>query len=355
VAVNGRFLTMTTTGVQRYAREVLARLAPRLGDELVVIVPGGDLVGGGDAGALAALLAAPASPGHHGVRGHAWEQAVLPRLQRRSGAPTLWSPCNWGPLRTRRQVVVFHDIAPLLHPEHFDRAYTAMARVLTPRLVRRAQVVCTSSHVAATTLREHLRVERVHVVRPGVGEPFTSVPLAGPGERARSHCLLVGANEPRKNAAFLTALWPEVHRRTGLELVLTRRTSVTSEARAVTPAVAPGVRVVDDPGDAELARLYADALCVLWPSRYEGYGMPLLEAMATGTPFLSTDVGAARDLAVDPDLQILPLDAAVWAERIEAWWATGVDDIARRSAAAARAQTWEAAAEATMAVLDEVR
>lgn len=357
VAVNGRFLTMTVTGVQRYAREILVRLAALLGDDLVVLVPPDRVVRAGDTAALAALFAQPPVPTYHGMRGHAWEQLALPRLHRRTGATVLWSPCTWGPLAVGRQVVVMHDIAPLLRPEHFERAYRLLARGLTRPLLRRCALVCTSSEVAAETLQGVLDVDpgRIRVVPAGVGPPFTSRSLDDLAERPRTHCLLVGANEPRKNARFLTALWPEVHRRTGLELVLTRRTSVTSDARAVPlPEEQPGVRILDDPTDGQLLELYADSLCVLWPSHYEGYGIPLLEAMAVGTPFLSTDVGAARDLAVDAARQILPLEPDPWVEAIESWAASGVVDIAGRCAAAARARTWEAAAQTTWRVLDEV-
>ena len=82
-----------------------------------------------------------------------------------------------------------------------------------------------------------------------------------------------------------------------------------------------------DPTDEELVRLYAGALCLVWPSYYEGYGFPLLEAMAVGTPFLSTDVGAAAELAVIPEEQILPLDPERWIERIEAWHSADLSEL----------------------------
>ena len=86
----------------------------------------------------------------------------------------------------------------------------------------------------------------------------------------------------------------------------------------------------DDPTDAELASSQR-ALCVLSPSHYEGYGLPLLEAMATGTPFLSSDTGAARDLAVD-DGQVLELSEDAWLAQLRAWTGTDLSDIRQRGA-----------------------
>jgi hypothetical protein len=353
IAVSGRFLTMTATGVQRYARELLALLAKDLGDALVVAVPPGRMLLGSD-GELAELLTAAPTPTYHGVRGHAWEQVALPRLLRRAGRPVLWSPCSWGPIAVRRQVPVIHDIAPLTHPEYFPATYRLLARAITRPLVSRASLVATPSTRVAAELQEVLGVSsaKVRVVPPGVGEPFSTWPVDDVESRSRRHCVLVGAHDARKNATFLTDLWPEVHQRTGLELVLTRRSVVTtrvdSDARP-----SSGVRIVEDPSDEQLAELYAGALCLVWPSHYEGYGFPLLEAMAVGTPFLSTDVGAAAELAIDPS-QILPLEAGRWVDQLVRWSEDGVADLACRSVSIARARTWEASAAATAALLTEL-
>jgi glycosyltransferase involved in cell wall biosynthesis len=350
VAVNGRFLTMTSTGVQRYGHEILGRLQPHLESSVRVIVPPGRILQPDDP----ALDRIAVTKRWHGVRGHSWEQLILPRLVRKAGARVLWSPCSWGPLATRRQVPVVHDIAVLTHPEYFTRAYQMLARVLTGPLVRRSMLVATPSVHARADLIEHFRLDpdRVKVVPPGVGAPFDTVPLDDLERRSGNYCLLVGAHDSRKNPEFLLDLWPEVHRETQLELHLTCRTVVTTRFSTRESFAGSGVVVHTDPTDEQLAGLYAHALCLLWPSHYEGYGFPLLEAMATGTPFLSTDVGAASELAVTPEEQILPLEPERWRERIMAWHANGVGELREASARRARAQTWDAAAQQTARLLD---
>lgn len=352
VAVNGRFLTMSPTGVQRYAREILRRLDEHVDCGVVVLVPPDRRLELGDP----RIEEVEQTEHWHGVRGHLWEQATLPRLARSAGSNVLWSPCSWGPLAVRRHVPVIHDLGPLLEPQYFTPAYRGIARLLTGPLVRRATLVVTPSTRVRGELLERfpLGPEGVLVIPPGVGPPFDTAPLDDLDRRSGRYCLLVGAHDTRKNAEFLVGLWPQVHARTGLELHLTSRRFVTARRLPALEQASPGVVTHLDPTDDELARLYAGALCVVWPSRYEGYGFPLLEAMATGTPFLATDVGAARELAVAPEEQILPLDPQRWLERIANWHEQGVAELRRASAEKARGQTWDAAAARTADVLGRI-
>ena len=346
---------MTVTGVQRYAHEVLRRIGAYLDSELRVIVPP-QLVLEGDDPEIANILT---TGRWRGMDGHRWEQLVLPRLYRKAGAHALWSPCSWGPAAVRRHIPVVHDIAPLTWPEYFSPRYRMLARALTGPLVRRSALVVTPSmHVQGELLeRFSLDPDHVRVVPPGVGRPFDSVPLDDLDRRSGRYCLLVGAHALLKNAQFLLELWPEVHARTNLELHLTYRRGVKTRrvwVQALKGTHVPGVVLHADPTDDELARLYADALCLLWPSHYEGYGFPLLEAMAVGTPFLSTDVGAAAELAVRAEEQILPLEPERWRARIEAWHSADLHELREESARRARAMTWDASAEKTAAVLDRL-
>jgi len=352
VAVNGRFLTMTATGVQRYAREILVRIGEALEANIRVMVPPGRVLTA-DSSELSSV---ERTERWHGVRGHAWEQVALTRLVRRAHADLLWSPCNWGPVAVRRQVPVIHDVAPLMYPEYFTPAYRGLARLLTKPLVRRAATVTTPSSRVREELVERFSLppNRVTVVPPGVGNPFTAVSLEDVGRRDGRYCVHVGAHDSRKNVAFLLELWPDVHARTGLELHLAHRRVVTASRPPALANESAGIVEHLDPTDGDLADLYAGALCLLWPSHYEGYGFPLLEAMAAGTPFLAADVGAAAELAVDPERQILPLDRSLWVERIEDWSRTGVAGLREESARRARAQTWEASAAQTARLLDEL-
>jgi glycosyltransferase involved in cell wall biosynthesis len=315
VAVNGRFLTMPISGVQRYGREVLSRLVKRLPAEVIVVVPPLSRMKSDDL----QMERLKHTRRWTGARGHVWEQVVLPRLYRRSEAGTLLSLCNWGPLGIREQVLVIFDLAPLKLKSHFSTRYRLLVRNLQQPLARRVLQVVTLSESVRAELIEIFGLDpsRVSVAPPGVGPPFTSYGEF-PSEPG-NYCLFVGGHDSRKNLEFLLRFWPELHSRTGLELkVVGHRASSPHGFRRSVQRIQhiPGVSVYREIDDAELASLYRSALCVLHPSLYEGFGLPLLEGIASGTPFVSTDVGAAAELAVDTTCRILPLNPRLWEEHI---------------------------------------
>jgi len=346
VAVNARFAVQSLTGVQRYAHELVSRLATTDGMRVLLLLPPDKVV------EMAPGEQTPHDPDERwwGMGGHRWEQASLRSLFARSGASVLLSPGGWGPVSVRRQLPVMHDIHPILHAEFFARNYVRWCKVATPLLVHVARRVAATSGRVRDQLVEHLRVDpaRIDLVSPAVGPPFTDHPLDDIDARPRGHCLFVGGDKTQKNLTFLTAFWPEVHRELGLELWVTER-AVPSRVMADLGKV-PGVVRLRDPSDEELVEAYAGALCLLWPSIAEGFGIPLLEAMAVGTPFISADVGAARDLAVTPE-QVLPLEPQLWIDRLRRWRSEDLGDLRRRGAERARLATWDRSADALRSAL----
>jgi glycosyltransferase involved in cell wall biosynthesis len=349
VVVNGRFLTMQATGVQRYARNLVAALPAHVDGRVQVAVPPATLLEAADRPALDAVVV---SGRWHGPSGHTWEQAALPAIRRRAGQrAVLLSPANWGPVSVARQLPVFLDIAPQLHPDQFTTSYRALAGVLTPLLVRRCRRIGVESRAVATDISRRYGADpdRFDVIPPGVGAPFDRWPVDDLAARPGRYCLMVGGHDRRKNVAWVLGWWPRAYEELGLELVVTTRGQATARlGEHLEPG--PGVSVRLDPDDEELATLYAGALCLLWPSRYEGFGLPLLEAMAVGTPFLATDTGAAAELAIEAD-QVLPLEPDRWIERLRLWSTAGLGDLRATSVAAARERSWDASGVAAAAAL----
>ena len=146
VHVNGRYLAQRLTGQQRYAREIVARLASRLD----VIAP---------------------PTGSRGVRGHLWEQLSLPRQLNKD---LLWSPSTTGPLSVKRQVVTIHDCAFFDQAKCFSRAFAAWYQFLVPRLARAARHIIAVSEFSKQRIVELCRVsaEKVTVIYSGVGKQF---------------------------------------------------------------------------------------------------------------------------------------------------------------------------------------
>jgi glycosyltransferase involved in cell wall biosynthesis len=273
---------------------------------------------------------------------------VLPGLARSRGVRLpLFSPCNWGPATLRHQVVVLHDVAPLVVPEYFSAAYGAMARLQIPLLARRVHTVLT---VSETSRRDIIHLtgraeEDVLVVGAGtrvLARPDADLALPKP------FFAFVGAHDARKNLEFLLELWPDVFSRTGAHLVVTRRH--TAGTTVGSPHLqAPWLTELTDPSDAQLSAVLVDARALLWPSRYEGFGMPLLEAYQFGTGYVATDTGAARELAVAGDA-VLPLDREAWIEAIKLRVHHDPGNASARRAVAA-SHNWDDVAERVLTAL----
>lgn len=347
IVVNGRFLGTPVTGVERYARGLLDALRDDARRPFVVAAPP-------DRIHPSAVVDAPSEVASKwtGVKGHAWEQLRLPALFRRTNGRVLLSPCNWGPLRVDEQLVVLHDIAPFVARSSFSGAYGAWARAFAKALGRRRQTLATVSEFSRRALIEELDVDpgRVVVVPPGVGAPFdVATPnIEGPGELG----LFVGGHIERKNLPFAIRAWEPIWNKHHLPLHVVVR-SAASGALRVRDANRrnPALVFHEDIDDGRLCELYRQALCVLSPSHHEGFGLPLLEGMALGTPFLSSATGAAKELAVLPD-QVLPLQEDLWTARIETLLGSDIRSLRESSVALARRYTWARSATTLAAVID---
>jgi glycosyltransferase involved in cell wall biosynthesis len=198
-----------------------------------------------------------------------------------------------GPYRARPPVVLtVHDLAVLRHPEAFRRWHRVTARAALEGVRSAAAVVALSEFTKREVIELlDLRPERVRVVANGVEPLFTPDGDAAGGE----YVLAVGTLEPRKNLDRVV----DAARLAGVEL------------RVVG---ARGWGGVDVPGwvgrvsDAELAALYRGAGCVVYASLYEGFGLPVLEAMASGTPVVTSAGGATEEVAGGAAVLVEPTD-----------------------------------------------
>jgi len=269
------------------------------------------------------------------VRMAVWVPPVLRRLR-----PALVHFQHVLPPFTRVPgIVTVHDLSFVRDPALMGRADRLLFTTLVPRSVRRARRVLTVSERTRRDLEELYGVPREKIVVTPNGVDSRFAPNGGP----RDYLLFVGAVQARKDP--LAAL--EAAREAGLRLVVAGPEKDAALARALR---AGGAEVRGYVGDDELARLYRGAAALVFPSRFEGFGLPVLEAMASGTPVVATSDDAVREVAGD---------AAVYAARDELGAAvrTALAERERLAAAGlerARAFTWEAAARRTLAVYEEL-
>lgn len=295
IVVNGCFLALDDDAA-RHARSLVVALRTVLPNTLHLALP--------DLGIVSAppSMSVSLPPRWQGATGLAWEQTELPALLRDDDV--LLSLGGTGPPR-RRHVLGMPTLAPT-NPHVADVDLRRFIAQTQPGTARRAAAIVTESSSHATRIREDFGVDNVHVIPTGIERPFTTASKDETTAAAfRPYALGVGAHHHASRLDWLAVRWQLVARSTPLNLVLT-----TSGTVAGPPTRLPaGVHVVVDPPDAQLAQLYANAHMVVFPGASDPTHDPtvdLLRALATGTPFLAADSPTTRELAVAPDVQLLP-------------------------------------------------
>jgi glycosyltransferase involved in cell wall biosynthesis len=287
------------------------------------------------------VVAQPPSLGRGRLLAQAWEQAVLPVRAARLRSPAIFSPANLAPVGWPRNVVVVHDAAVLREPDAYSRAYRAWHRTTGLAAARRALAVITPSQFSRSELISvaGLAPERVTVIPGGVDERFS--PHGPPPERRlgleNPYVLTVATADARKNLAALAPVASELARR-GVDLVW------AGEARPYFRQIATsgGVKALGYVPDQDLPALYRGARAFVLPSRYEGFGLTCVEAMASGTPVVAADRGALPETCADAAMLVDPDDGAALTEAVLQAISEPGDGLRAAGLRRARALTWEA-------------
>jgi glycosyltransferase involved in cell wall biosynthesis len=352
LAVNAWFWNSPTTGSGQYTQrlvEALVALAPDL--DISLVAPEGQIVN--HKSQIVNLY-------------KVWfEQIAFPRTCRRLRADVAhvpyWAPPFSPPVPT---IVTIHDLIPLLLPEYRGGPLVRLYTALVSASARRAALVFTDSQASKRDIVAHLRLphERVRVVYLAAGEQYTPVTAPQDGGIRTRYDLperyvlcLGGGFDVRKNIVMALAAYrhagPVIGE--GCPLVIAGRLPERDTRFAPDPRrlareleVAQFVRFIGFVDEADKPTLYRGAVALVFPSRYEGFGLPPLEALACGTPVVGSDAASLPEVVGDAGLLYLPDDAEGIAGALIRLATSEIfrAELSRRALAQAARFSWERAA-----------
>ena len=350
VGLDGRAFSSPAAGVRRYVHALVPALRA-LGVPLDLVILGG---APGDVPAGLPHVAEP----RHPPTNLGWTLVGLPIAARRARIDLLHAPAYTAPVGIRTPVVVtIHDVSYERHPEWYPYRRDRLRRAFYRASARSAARVVTDSAFSAAEIRAAygIALDRIAVVPLGVVPRFTSDDTVASDVPA-PFVLHVGDLHPRRNLPVVLDAVVALRRRGGATAGLTLALAGVDRglvAHLRTRAAAAGAPDALAPlgivSDARLDALYREAAALVYPSLYEGFGLPVLEAMARGTPVVATRASSVPEVLGDAGVLLEPDDSAGWTTSLDA--IIGQPD--RRAALAqagrtrAAAFTWERTARET--------
>ena len=333
VAVDATPLGLTSGGLARYTSELVAALAAQFPEDEYRLVS--------EAGAA------------NGLERRWWLWGVRREMER-LGAEIFHGTNFAVPyLPSGPSVMSLHDLSPWM-----DRAWHHAAdrvRRRTPLLIRLgiATMIVTDSEAVRRQAIEHFRIHPDRIVAVPLAASALFRRSAATGPTPTPYFLYVGALEPRKNLPLILEAWRPVRDRHGIDLVLAgRRRKDFPELPAE-----PGLRILGELPDEALPDLYSRALAFVYPSLYEGFGLPVLEAMQCGACVITSNDPSVGEVIGAAGPRLDPRDVRAWTEAMLACVAGGEWLESRRACSLARAAgfRWERTARSTREVYLEAQ
>lgn len=358
VYINGRFLAQPQTGVQRFAREILSALdlilqneQPETDCSFTCLIPEKS-----EGVSLPAWKKIQILPCGH-FCGNMWEQLDLPYFSRDG---LLVNLCNIGPVLHGNQIAVIHDASIFAIQQAYSFPFKLKYKTVYSVLGQTAKRILTVSQFSKSEMISYLglRAERIGLISEGCDhilriQSDDSV-LNTPQIQRSPYLLMVGSSSPHKNLALVIQAFEQLSA-PDLQLVIAGGAfpRVFQNANQIDPRAAVTLGYVTD---AQLKSLYTHAIGLIFPSLYEGFGLPPLEAMACGCPVIASDHASIPEVCGDAALYFDPTRASDLVAKLRAFLSDPTLQVSLREKGLARAKsfTWQRAAEMLLISVFEV-
>ena len=298
--INARFSTQAVTGVQRYAIEISKHLikfdsnikfiSPRtfkkkeLAEELDICTFGM-------------------------LKGHLWEQIELPVYLKNHGYPLLLNFGNTAPLFYKKQIVVIHDLSFLRNPGWFSKKYYYYHKFMINRIAQNSLKIITVSEFSKNEIVDLLNIseDKVSVVYNAVSEKLINEERKKIIQNCDNYILTVSSLDPRKNLLNLITAVKKIKFKDSKLIIVGSKNKIFANKQMDTLMNSdPDIVFTGRISDMELVGLYKNARLFIYPSFYEGFGLPPLEAMACGCPVIVSETASLPEVCGDAAYYINP-------------------------------------------------
>ena len=300
IVINARFLTQPVTGVQRYAIEISKLLKKRYTGKLEFVT---------HSGIIHTELAEELGAKIIGVnKSHIWEQLDLYAYLLKNNKPLLFSFGYTGPIAYKNQIVSVHDMAFKYYKNTFSKGFVYTYNYLVPKIAKNCLHVCTVSEFSKTEICEELNVSpnKVTVIYNGLSDVFKKVGNDC-SEISDKYLLTVSSHHPRKNYKKLIEAFNNIEDKTVKLYVIGNIINHFSHDLEMNNKEHLGrVKFLTNVSDKELACYYKNAELFVFPSLYEGFGIPVIEAMSMNLPCVLSDIPVFKEIGDDSVIYVDP-------------------------------------------------
>ena len=361
IGLNGRFLVAQRTGVQRSAYRLFRQIIEQGTEFNFLIFTGESELSAPEWNYPHVRVIASKLRSQDVLRNHLWEQFLLPYYAKRYRVDILHNPANLAPLLFKgRNVVNIHDLCFLIEPSWFNIRFRTVYRWLVPAIAKRAAMIITNSNYSKNDILEYLDVplNRVRMSYWAVDPVFSQ--HVTPYDQRKDHMLYVGSIEPRKNLTGLLEafnLFRSRNRHSACKLrIVGCENKLFASQRFDLGPFEKDIEFLGYVTDQELAMLYSESKMLVYPSFYEGFGFPPLEAMATGTPVITSKNSSLPEIVQDAALLVDPALPTEIASRMEALYfdPNTCDHLIQKGLLRAASFSWRHVAEHTLAIYHEL-